>query len=148
MKINNPFTWLKKVGNKILKRADATVIDHLDDCIDLVNDLKRIVNAPLSQAIIKITPTKADNLAVAGLQVVLVEVGEVFSMLDKCKNEESAQLRLKCFIDQLRTFHPDKQNLIYRQIATWLFRDKFKNDLPDRVIEAMVSVRYLEGKEV
>lgn len=145
MKINNPFKWLKEKVKQILSKADDAVLNHLDDCIDFVNDVKALVDSPITQAVIKITPTNKDNQAAAAFEVVMNEIADVLSIMDKCRYEPSQQLRLKCFVDEMRSFHPEKRNMIYSRLAAWLFKDKF-NLMPNHTLETMVQARYWERK--
>lgn len=142
--------WLKGKIQLLFSKTDDLLFDNIAEAIMVANAIKKLVNQPATGIIISITPSELDNRIAKAINETMDEVMKILVLAKQCQEHDSYQLRLKCFVEQIRVAHPELQSAIYLKIASLFLHKKINSDTvpytPISTCDTLIQVKYWENK--
>lgn len=134
--------WLKAKFTKV----DSKGYSPKDESIFVVEEIKRLVNLPVLDAIVNFTPKGVDNIILTQVRLALNETITILNLADSCKDISSSEARLKCFIEKIKLTHEDDLGKVYKKIAAWYYKKRIETAgglfLPLLTAEDEIQSRY------
>ena len=139
------------IGNflKILfGNTEKWINDNVTPSIQVVNNIKAIVDSPIAMVLTSIIPGQFDDLLRAklssGLQIAIDRLTNIYDIT----NESDEVIKLDKFTQWLKTLTPDTKNAIYKKIASILSRaNDIDATVKEHAIDLLVQTTYSKLKE-
>ncbi|KAA2245497.1 hypothetical protein F0L74_05940 [Chitinophaga agrisoli] len=119
---------------------------NVDTALKITTTLKSLLDNPAAQILTAIIPGDVDEVirvkAIQGLNIAI----EVLNLESTCKNADSLEAKLECFISEVRKRNPDLQDAIFHKVASIITRSLDDEQKAQNVYDLLVQARFSTNK--
>jgi hypothetical protein len=131
----------------LFHNIDGFIDRHIEPSIKMVEKLKSLIDSPVADVLVKLTPTGIDDTALSALRYYLtraITMLQLSTCLDKKKPEEI----ILCFIQEVKKLSPEMQKGIWLRLASLMAKEKSgRSDVKGVHIDTLVQMHYLQTKD-
>lgn len=98
--------------------VDKFLTENVDEAISVVDAIKSIVQSPIVQTVVKITPTNVDDKALDAVNKYLDIAIQKIGIAKECQVLTTQQERLTCYLKKLAEMTPAMQQAVYLKTAS------------------------------
>jgi hypothetical protein len=136
----------KRKVKALLLQIDSYVDAHVTTALQITSAIKSLLSSPAADIITAIIPGDLDNILQQQAIRALEKLADALSIADTCRQCDTTEKKLQCFIAQLQHYDPHLQDAILLKLASLLAGmldgDRLKQSLYDTYTQA----KYAAGK--
>lgn len=132
-----------------LKKVEAFLREHVDDALDIANQIKKLVESPTTVILLRLLPDRLQaqaEKALKTLEPILDKTLIALGIGEECLAKATLVDRVACFVEKIREMSPAMRAAVYQKFAAAYVRQASGTDQPDHVLDTLVQVRYLDRK--
>jgi hypothetical protein len=131
----------------IFGNLDRFITDNVDEAINVVDAIKKVVDSPVVGVIVKLTPTKIDDNVLDRAKGYLDIAIKNLALGKECSGLQTKEERLKCLVEKLAEASPHVRSALYLKIASLYAKAKAaaegaKNAATTSDVDTLVQLRY------
>jgi hypothetical protein len=136
--------------NAKLKHAinefDDFLDQHIGPVLQITGAIRSALQSPIAVIITDLIPGQwDDNLRTLALKALDVAIGKL-SVVSKCESCTTTQEKLECYIAELKTYMPDKQDADIFKLASLIIGDLHGNSLSRSMYDLFVQTKVVADK--
>lgn len=134
----------------IFGNLDKFLTDNVDEAINMVDAVKKVVDSGFVGVIVNLTPTQVDNKVLDKAKEYLDIAARKLQITNECASLATQEQRLACLVKALADASPNVRNALYLKLASLYTKAKaLKEDnkvLATSDVDTLVQLRYKDVK--
>ncbi|MES2701861.1 MAG: hypothetical protein V4649_04435 [Bacteroidota bacterium] len=130
----------------LFRHIDEFLDDHVAVALKITTAIKNILSSPAVDILTAIIPGELDNLIKQQAIAALSKVAEALAIANTCRKQETAEDKIKCFIEQLRLHDPNLQDAILQKLASLLAGQLDGKRLKQSLYDLYTQAKYSAAK--
>lgn len=138
---------LKAFIDRLKAKFNKFLEEHIDTALKITTTIKGVINNPVADILVKITPTDKDDKALAAIRSALAITVAKLAILDKCNANESLEDKIRCWIDEIRKQPKDVQNALLVKFGALVAAHLDGNKEAQHIYDTVFQTKYSIQKE-
>ena len=141
------FNRVRSFLTNLFVNIDNFIDRHIEPSIKMVEKLKSLIDSPIADVLVKLTPTGIDDTALTALRFYLSKA-ILTLQLTACLDKEKPEDVIICFVNEVKKLSPEMQKGIWLRLASLMTKEKSgRDDVKGVHVDTLVQMHYLQMKD-
>lgn len=139
-KIKAFFERLKAKFNNLLEK-------HVDTVLKITTVIKNVIDNPVTDVLVKMTPTDKDDKALEKIRAALDITIAKLAIVSKCNEHTTLEEKIQCWIAEIRNYPMDVQHALLVKFGSLMTASLDENKEAQHIYDTTFQANYSATKE-
>ncbi|MFM2283474.1 MAG: hypothetical protein RL222_978 [Bacteroidota bacterium] len=138
---------LKAFIERFKAKFNNLLEQHVDTALRVTTTIKSVIDNPIADVLVKLTPTDKDDKALVKLRAAMAVAVAKLAIVSKCNENESLEEKIQCWISEARKYPVDVQHALLVKFGAILTAELDENKVPQHIYDTSFQANYSVTKE-
>ncbi len=127
--------------------AESFMDDHIENVIAFMKSVKLVIESPIMDGVVIITPTDIDNQLLPGLRILLARAIDVLEIQQECSSCSTDEEKIACYCRYVQNLSPEMRDAILHKTASIMSRLGLNNKFTNSELDTLVQIGFIKNKQ-